>query len=110
MINARYKFNISLASNDFSTFYRGKFLLIKYKSNNLLYSRIGVLVSRKNSPLSNKRNQIKRLVYNFFKINNFFLNNYNPPADFLVIITMVISSSTYNKNEFMQELSNALSI
>lgn len=108
MINARYKFNIALADN-FSTFYRGKFLLIKYKKNNLLHSRISVLVSRRNSPLSNKRNKIKRLVYNLFRVNKCFLNKYCPPTDFLIIITTNMSYN-YNQNEFIQELKNALSI
>jgi ribonuclease P protein component len=110
MISARYKLNISLASKDFKTFYRGKSLLLKARANDLPHSRIGVLVSKKNSPLAVKRNEMKRLIYRFFEENKIFLQNFNPPSDFLAIILTTASEIKDNKEILIKELKNVISI
>jgi len=110
MISARYKLNVSLASKDFRAFYRGRFFAIKKKENGLSNSRVGVIVSRKNSPLAVRRNEIERLVYRFFEENKPFLDVFSPPSDFLVIILTSYSEIKDNKEILIKELNNVISI
>ena len=110
MISARYKLNISLANKDFKVFHRGKLLLIKAKANNLSHSRVGVTVSKKNSPLATERNGIKRLIYRFFEENKPFLEEFCPPSDFIVIILTTATYINDNKEILINELKNVISI
>ena len=110
MINARYKLNIALASKDFKPYYKGGFFSVKSKKNSLSNSRVGVIVSKKNSKTAVGRNMIKRLVMNFFKENKDFLDNMEPSLDFLIIILTTASDIKDNKEAFTQELNNVISI
>jgi ribonuclease P protein component len=110
MINAGYKFNISLAFRDFKPFYRGRFLLIKRKDNNLTNSRIGVLLSKKNSKKAVQRVWIKRTIFSFFKENKTFLDKYDPKSDFLIFILTTASDIKDNKEAFIKELKDVISI
>jgi len=82
MIESGYKLKITPALKDFKTFYKNNLFFIKIKDNNLLNSRVGVIVSQKNIRLATKRNIIKRIIYHFFQENKAFLKNFNPPSDF----------------------------
>ena len=110
MISARYKLNVSLASKDFRAFYRSRFFAVKIKENGLPNSRVGVVVSRKNSPLAVKRNETEREIYRFFEKKRLFLDNFSPPSDFLVIILTSCSEIKDNKEILIKELNNVISI
>jgi len=110
MISARHKLNISLASKDFKPLYRGRFLLVKAKENELPYSRVGVMVSRKNSLLAVRRNWLKRTVYGFFEGNKPFLDDKEPHLDYLIIFLTSYSEIKDYKKTLIQELNNVISI
>ncbi len=110
MITARYKFNVALALRGGSVFYKGRFVFIKYNNNNLLHSRVGVIISRKTLRLATARNEIKRIVYRFFQENKQFLDNFSPPSDFLIIILAINPKMRDNKEDFLQELKNVILI
>jgi len=110
MISAKYKLNVSLAFKDFKTFHRGKFLLVKAKENGLKRSRVGVVVSRKNSRLAVQRNWVERLIYRFFETNKRFLERFNPSSDFLVIILTTVSEIKDNEETLNNELNDVISI
>lgn len=109
MINAGYKLNISLAK-DLKPFYKGRFLLIKRKENGLINSRIGVLVSKKNSKTAVQRIWIKRTIMGFFLKNRDFLDRFNPPSDFLALVLTTASDIKDNKEAFIKELKDVISI
>ncbi len=110
MISSRYKFKITPALKDFKVFYRDNLFFIKIKENNLLNSRVGVIVSQKNTRLATGRNAIKRLVYRFFQANAVFLDSFIPPSDFLVIILTDSFNLIEKKRALIQKLNNAISI
>lgn len=110
MIMPGYKLNISLAPKDFKPFYKGNFFSVKRRTNGLSHSRIGVIVSKKNSKTATGRNMIKRLVMNFFRENKNFLDKFNPPTDFLIVTLTTASDIKDNKEAFIQELKNVISL
>lgn len=110
MISSGYKLKIIPSLRDFKVFYRDNFLFIKTKENGLLNSRVGVIVSQKNSRLATRRNAIKRLIYRFFQENRAFLDNFSPPSDFLVIVVVTAFNLKEHKDVLMQKLKNAISI
>jgi len=110
MIESGYKFKITPTLKDFKIFHKNNLFFIKIKENNLLNSRVGVIVSQKNTRLATKRNLIKRLIYRFFQENKAFLNNFSPPSDFLVIIMSASFNIKEYKNILIQKLNNAISI
>ncbi len=46
----------------------GQWLKIHYKPNGLLHSRLGIVVSKKNHKRSNKRNYMKRVIRELFRL------------------------------------------
>jgi len=110
MISSGYKLKIMPSLRDFKVFYKDNFLFIKTKENGLLNSRVGVVVSQKNSRLATKRNAIKRLIYRFFQENRTFLDRFSPPSDFLVIIVVAAFNLKEHKDALMQNLKNAISV
>lgn len=111
MIHAKYKLKItSVVLKDAKIFHRGKFLLTKIKQNNRLYSRVGVVLSRKTSSSAVVRNNIKRVIYRFFQENKVFLDNFNPPSDFLIIILAINLKLRDNKEDILRELKDAILI
>ncbi len=51
---------------------KGKFFIAKIKTNNLNLSRLGLIVSREVSKSAVKRNQLKRIIFDFVRLNKFF--------------------------------------
>jgi len=110
MIDSGYKLKITPELKDFKIFHKNNLFFIKIRNNNLLNSRVGVVVSQKNTRLATKRNIIKRLIYCFFQENKVFLDNFSPPSDFLVIIMSTSFNIKEYKNILIQKLNNAISI
>ncbi len=48
--------------------YRSRHFIFREKSNDLSFTRFGVLVSRKVHKLATRRNKIKRAVFNFIRL------------------------------------------
>lgn len=48
----------------------GRFWIMFYAENDLPYCRLGVIVSKKTSRLSVRRNRLKRVVREFFRLHN----------------------------------------
>ncbi|MCV2524711.1 MAG: ribonuclease P protein component [Candidatus Lightella neohaematopini] len=84
-MNKKYKFpkkqkllfnkQFSLVFNKLEYFsFDKQFTIIGY-TNNLNYSRIGIIVPKKNIRKSFQRNRVKRLIREYFRLNihNFFL-------------------------------------
>ncbi|MGK2896977.1 MAG: ribonuclease P protein component [Candidatus Makana argininalis] len=67
--------------------YNTIYIKILSKSNKLNYPRIGFLISKKQIKMSYKRNRIKRLIRENFRINK----NYLPYIDIILIIKKKIS-------------------
>ncbi|QCI23067.1 ribonuclease P protein component [Buchnera aphidicola] len=60
-----------------------KELTILYRTNTLKFSRLGISISRKNIKYSYKRNQIKRIIRESFRLIQYKLIN----ADFIVVVS-----------------------
>ncbi|MBI4994003.1 ribonuclease P protein component [Candidatus Wolfebacteria bacterium] len=48
---------------------KSEFFIIKSSSNNLGFSRFGVIISKKVSKSAVRRNKIKRIIFNFIRLN-----------------------------------------
>ncbi len=59
-----------------------KYLSIKIKLNKLNYPRIGILIKKKNIKYSVKRNKIRRIIYETFRLKQHKIKN----IDYLLII------------------------
>jgi ribonuclease P protein component len=60
--------------------YKGTYFSLKRISNDLPYSRFGVVVSKKVDKRATRRNNIKRFIFNFIRKSNSHLR---PGSDFL---------------------------
>jgi ribonuclease P protein component len=49
---------------------KSDFFIVKTSANNLPFSRFGIVVSAKVSKSAVKRNRIKRIIYDFIRLNN----------------------------------------
>lgn len=78
---------------------RGKYFFIKTRPNNLSFSRFGVIVSGKVSKSAVKRNKIKRIIFNFIRLNEYF---FKKGIDILIIILVSVNQLT--KQEIESEL------
>ncbi len=58
------------------------FLLIKIKKNKFNYPRIGILIRKKYIKLSVKRNKLKRIIYETFRLKQYKIKN----NDYLLIV------------------------
>ncbi|MFT8229570.1 MAG: ribonuclease P protein component [Enterobacterales bacterium] len=88
-MNYKFDFNFKLTKlKDFNFVFqdpniiRNLYLTIFSRKNILTYPRIGISVSKKYITLANKRNRIKRLVRESFRLNK----NTLPFMDFVIII------------------------
>ncbi|BFR92807.1 ribonuclease P protein component [endosymbiont of Pachyrhynchus infernalis] len=73
----KYKLSFSygkIISNNFF-FKKSDFFKINYSDNNLNYPRLGIYISKKCIKLSNKRNLLKRLIREYFRINKYKIYN-----------------------------------
>lgn len=68
---------------------KGKFFIAKVKNNGLNFSRFGVIVSAKVDKSAVKRNKLKRIIFNFVRLNKFFEI---AGKDFLLVALMGASS------------------
>ncbi len=59
-----------------------KYLIIKNKHNKFSYSRIGIIIKKKNIKLAVKRNKIRRIIYETFRLKQYKIKN----IDYLLII------------------------
>ena len=93
-------------ADDFSSVFlfrrvkHGEFIKIHYKPNDLGYSRLGLVVGKRVHKRANKRNYMKRLIREYFRLNQ---NNWLG----FDIIVRVIKLFAYNDHakiydEFMQ--------
>lgn len=80
---------------------RGKYFIVKSKSNKLLFCRFGVIVSNKVSKSAVKRNKIKRTIFDFIRLKEYHLRT---GKDILVIVSPQVSKLT--KIEAERELEN----
>jgi ribonuclease P protein component len=87
----RYKFQYEkrlVKRNQFKQLFRTarrltiEFCSIYYCDNNLEYPRLGVIVPKKNVNRATQRNYLKRIVREFFRLNQ----NQLKPVDLLVIV------------------------
>ncbi|XBC43340.1 MAG: ribonuclease P protein component [Buchnera aphidicola (Meitanaphis flavogallis)] len=77
-----------------------KELTILKRNNTLNFPRLGMILSKKNIKYSCKRNQIKRIIRESFRLNQYKLIN----SDFIVIANA--SSAITNRKLLAQKLEN----
>ena len=70
----------------------GKWLKIHFKPSELSYSRLGVVVSKKNHKRSNKRNYMKRVIRELFRINQTKWSGY----DIIVRVNKFFTHDDFN--------------
>jgi len=80
---------------------RSDFFIIRMSVNDLFFSRFGVIISAKVSKSAVKRNRIKRIIYDFIRINK--LNEIGGKD---VAITVLPAIAKLDKNEIEKELKN----
>lgn len=82
------------------------FFMIRQLPNNFDYSRFGVVISKKVSPSAVVRNKIKRIIFDFIRLNKF----YNKVGkDILLTVTFQIKKGEeVDKNAVESNLSKTL--
>lgn len=92
---------------------KSEFFILRESANNLDYNRFGVIISAKVSKSAVQRNRIKRVIYNFIRLNKFYdvresqrLISINPRfaegGD--VVITVLPATTKLEKEEIEKEL------
>lgn len=94
MLAKKFKLPIQKINFKNSEIVRDDYFLIKIISNNLNFSRFGVVVSSKVFKKAILRNKIKRIIFNSIIINNFHLS---PGNDILIIVSLKAVSLTKEK-------------
>lgn len=51
---------------------KSDFFIVKLRANNLLFSRFGTVISSKVSKSAVKRNKIKRIIFDFIRLNKYY--------------------------------------
>ncbi|PIV31936.1 ribonuclease P protein component [Candidatus Wolfebacteria bacterium CG02_land_8_20_14_3_00_37_12] len=82
---------------------RSDFFIIRMSANDLFFSRFGVIISAKVSKSAVKRNRIKRIIYDFIRLNKF-----NEIKGNDVAITVLPAIAKLDKNEIEKELKNVI--
>lgn len=108
MIPARNRLKL-VSNRGFGPLFKGRFLNIKAKNNDVGYHRFAVLVSKKYSPKAAERNKIKRNIYRFLEINKKFLTNPENSRDYLIIILTNEAAARDNDEILKEELKKILS-
>ncbi len=103
MLSKKYRLPIQEFLGKSSKSVRGVYFTIKSKTNNLLFSRFGVVISRKISKSAVRRNKIKRIIFDFIRFKEYYLK---AGKDVLVIVSPQVSKLT--KIEIEGELENML--
>jgi len=67
-----------------SILYKGKILTLKSSPNKLKHSRVGVIVGKGVVRHANRRNKVKRIIFNVFDKNTEIINR--PGNDYVVIV------------------------
>lgn len=95
---------------------KSSFFILKTSLNNLNFSRFGVVVGSKVAKSAVKRNQLKRIVFDFIRLRKLYkprnstklsLQGEIPGKDFLIIVLPPITKLT--KTEINKELKIILS-
>ena len=93
---------------------RNEYFAIKSRPNDLGFSRFGTVISRKVSKSAVKRNKIKRVIFNFIRLNKLHFKSPQQNkfatgqagTDFLIIISPKANQLT--KNETQEELKSLI--
>ena len=88
---------------------RSDFFIIRMSANDLFFSRFGVIISAKVSKLAVKRNKIKRIIYDFIRLNNLVgLEAEKLKRGIDVAITVLPTVAKLKKEEIEKELKNVI--
>jgi len=79
------------------------FFILKTNPNNLIFSRFGVVVGSRVVKSAVKRNQLKRIIFDFIRLKKLYEI---PGKDFLIIVSPPINKLT--KTEIEKELRKIL--
>lgn len=86
-------------ADDFSSVFNfrkvrnGGFIKIHYKPTDNEYSRLGIIVSKKNHKRANKRNYMKRFIREYFRLNHLSWNS----VDIIIRVNKFFTADDYNK-------------
>ena len=75
---------------------RSEYFTVKSRPNDLGFSRFGTVISRKVSKSAVKRNKIKRIIFNFIRLNKLHLK---PGRDVLIIVSPKVAQITKTEIE-----------
>lgn len=78
---------------------KSEFFILRTSANNLDYSQFGVIISAKVSKSAVKRNKIKRIIYDFIRLNKLYEKGGKD-----VVITVLPATAKLNKNEIEKEI------
>ncbi|MEK7162688.1 MAG: ribonuclease P protein component [Patescibacteria group bacterium] len=78
---------------------KSDFFIVKFRANDLLFSRFGTVISAKVSKGAVKRNKIKRIIFDFIRLNKYYKM---PGKDALIIVLPKIIE--LKKNEIEKEI------
>lgn len=78
---------------------RSDFFIVRMSVNDLDFSRFGVVISAKVSKSAVKRNRIKRIIYDFIR-----LNKLNEIGGKDVVITVLPATAKLERNEIEKQL------
>ncbi|MEE8131712.1 MAG: ribonuclease P protein component [Candidatus Paceibacterota bacterium] len=107
MLPKKYRLSIQkFLKNNHQKVVRSKYFAIKFKSNNLSFSRFGIVISNKVSKSAVKRNKIKRIIFDFFRLKEYYLK-LKTGKDVLIIVSTQVNKLT--KVEIERELENVFS-
>ena len=84
---------------------KSDFFIIKKSDNNLAFSRFGVVISKKVSKSAVKRNKIKRIIFDFIRLNKLYEITGND-----VVINVLPPAAKLKKEEIEKELTKLLII
>ena len=77
---------------------RNKYFFLRAKENNMGFGRFGLIISRKVSKSAVKRNQRKRIIFNFIRLEKIYEKR---QKDFLVTVLSPVSQ--LSKSEIKKE-------
>lgn len=78
---------------------RSDFFIIRMSINELFFSRFGVIISAKVSKSAVKRNRIKRIIYDFIRLNKFYEIGGRD-----VVITVLPATAELERSEIEKEI------
>lgn len=84
---------------------RSDFFIIKISANSLDFSRFGVIISLKVSKSAVKRNKIKRIIYDFIRLNNLYKVGGRD-----VVITVLSATAKLERSEIEKQLNSLLHV